>query len=154
MEAYKIWEEKFGSYSQDFSKWICDKLREERLLNMNVEEKKQYFKDREKELKKERKLLKMEKKEMEDNQKKATEFSQKKMEKEKQDKLKLRQECIDLAVKRHKKPQEWAEKVFKLYWVGQYLRGKRPDLNNFILQKYGMSINFLKMLIQREIKND
>lgn len=50
-ESFQIWKEEFGSYSQEFSKWVCNKLKDEFTSDSIIEKK-------EKELKKELKKLK------------------------------------------------------------------------------------------------
>lgn len=60
-EGHEIWKKRFGAYSQAFSKWVNDKLKEEHLESMNTEDKKKYIRDKEKEIAEEKRILNMEK---------------------------------------------------------------------------------------------
>jgi len=58
-ESYEIWKERFGSYSQEFSRWICDKLKEEDVQTMNPKEKREYVEKEKMELEKKSKYIKI-----------------------------------------------------------------------------------------------
>lgn len=134
-KAYKIWEERFGAYSQEFSKWVCDKLKEDNLQMMDIESKKEYIKEKKKELKKEKVILdieetkvknieKREKAEEKDILKKQTQIEKEKEKAEKKEEerrykkyMESQQKFYDMVkTKFPTKSEKWAEQLFQLWW--------------------------------------
>ena len=93
-ECEKIWKKDFNKYSQRFSKYVCDLMKENYKQNMDIKERKKYIQDQEKDLKQKAELIKIEKSKLYEEQKtekkeikiaeKTTEeIDKKKLEKEK-----------------------------------------------------------------------
>ena len=136
-ESFKIWKERFGSYSQEFSKWVCDKLKEENLQNMGSERKKEYIQEREKRIKQESEFLeiekkelqikeKIEKKEMKDKNKVEEELKKKKSEKEE----KIKENFFEYAEDQYKLKEGEIEKLFKEFKKQEGILAIVPFLKN------------------------
>ena len=68
-ESEKLWKKRFGAYSQEFSKYVCDNLKRDALENMSFEEKKEYFEERKIKLKQESELIESEEKDLQSKEK-------------------------------------------------------------------------------------
>ncbi len=134
-DAHGIWKERFGAYSQGFSSWVCDKLKEEHLDNMDSENKKQHIKDRKKVIKNEMEVLDLEATKIKNIEKeeKAEEKAQEKgilkqqikKEKEAKENEKVREKqynkFLKLVEKKYpKRPDVWVNTVFDRWFKGPY----------------------------------
>ncbi|KKK98517.1 hypothetical protein LCGC14_2641920, partial [marine sediment metagenome] len=68
-ESDELWKKRFGSYSQEFSKYVCDKLKGDALENMSFEQKKEYIEEKKIKLKQELELAESEEKDLQSKEK-------------------------------------------------------------------------------------